>query len=100
MTRYLFAALLVVVGLPFARAADPQVNTMSPYGMRRGTEAEWTISGTGMTGAKELLFYTPGFTVTNLQSSADDTLKATVSVAPDCQLGIHAFRIRSTSGVR
>src|SRR5205085_7413038 len=94
----LFAALLFALA-PTTHAGDPQISSLAPYGVERGKEATLTITGTGMATASELLFYTPGFTVKSLESPKDDTLKATIAVAPHCQLGIHALRIRSLGGV-
>jgi len=82
-----------------AQANDPQINSLSPYGVQRGTEATFTISGSGLTTAKEILFYEPGFRVKSLTAEKDDTLKATIVVAADCQLGVHAIRLRSLGGV-
>jgi pre-peptidase len=96
--RLCLAALLT--GLTAAvQAGDPQINSLAPYGIQRGTEATLTLSGTGLATVKEFLFYTPGLTVKNIEASKDDALKAVIAVAPDCQLGIHAIRIRSTGGV-
>jgi hypothetical protein len=91
-------AFLAAVNAP-AFAGDPQINTATPYGMRRGTEAQWTITGAGLADAKEILFYEPGFTVKSLVAKGDDSLKVTVAAAPDCSLGLHAYRIRSLSGI-
>jgi hypothetical protein len=97
--RNAMALTLAVALASAALAADPNVNSFTPYGLQRGSEMEWTISGNGLAQVKEILFYSPGFTVTKLEAPSDETLKATVAVAPDCQLGVHAFRLRSTSGV-
>src|SRR5262245_53884776 len=94
------ATLCVVLLLAIpAIAADPQINMIAPYGLQRGTETELTITGTGMGNVKELLFYEPGFSVKQIESKADDSLKATIAVAPDCPLGLHAIRLRSLTGV-
>src|SRR5262249_19012486 len=82
-----------------ANAGDPQLNSLAPYGIQRGTEAKLTLSGTGMATVQEILFYTPGFTVKSLEAPKDDTLNAVIVVAPECELGIHAFRLRATGGV-
>lgn len=82
-----------------ARANDPQINTIAPYGVQRGTEATITITGSGLASVKEILFYEPGFTVKNIAAEKDDALKATIAVAPECQLGVHAIRLRSLGGV-
>ena len=94
-----FALLASCLAIAAAQANDPQINTLTPYGVERGKEATFTIGGVGLATGSELLFYTPGFTVKSIEPVKDDTLKAVVSVAPDCQLGIHAFRLRSKSGV-
>jgi hypothetical protein len=98
--RIALIGLLVASALmATANANDPQINTLAPYGIQRGTEATFTIGGVSLAASQELLFYTPGFTVKSLEAVKDDTLKAVVAVAPDCQLGIHALRLRSKSGV-
>jgi hypothetical protein len=92
------AALLLTIA-PLARGGDPQINTLAPAGLQRGAEATFSIGGAGLTTACELMFYTPGFTVKGIKAGKEDTLTAVVAVAPDCQPGIHALRIRSLSGV-
>jgi hypothetical protein len=82
-----------------ACAADPVVNGMTPYGVQRGKEATLTFNGAGLANVKEILFYTPGLTVKSLEAKDDTSLKAVVAVAPECELGIHAIRMRSTTGV-
>ncbi|HZN35450.1 MAG TPA: PPC domain-containing protein, partial [Pirellulaceae bacterium] len=96
MTRALSAALALVATA--ALAADPSMNSLAPAGVQRGTETEFTITGGNLADVQEILFYTPGFTVKKL-TPADNNLKALIAVAPDCQLGIHAIRIRSLGGV-
>jgi hypothetical protein len=49
--------------------------------------------------AKELLFYSPGFTVKSLEATNDGSTKAVVTVAADCRLGIHAVRLRTATGI-
>src|SRR5215212_9768308 len=96
--RWLALPLLLLFASPLL-AGDPQINSLTPYGMQRGTEVTLAIQGSGLASAKELLFYTPGFSVKSLAAEKDETLKAVISVAPECQLGIHAFRVRSLGGV-
>jgi Bacterial pre-peptidase C-terminal domain len=95
---YLAIGFVLLLG-PQLIAGDPQINGLSPYGIQRGAEAALTISGTGLATTKEFLFYTPGLTLKSLEAAKDDTLKAVIAVAPDCNLGIHAIRIRSLGGV-
>jgi len=82
-----------------ALAGDPQINTLTPYGIQRGTETTFTFTGSGLATAKEILFYEPGLSVTKLEADKDDTLKATIAASADCQLGVHAIRLRSLGGV-
>jgi hypothetical protein len=97
MNRFVFIAALSLAASAFA--GDPQINTIAPWGVQRGTEATFTINGAGLAKVKEILFYEPGFTVKNLVAEKDETLKATIAVAPECQLGVHAIRLRSLTGV-
>src|SRR5262245_7909098 len=92
------AALILALGT-IARAGDPQINGLVPYGIQRGTEVTLTMNGSGLATVKELLFYTPGFAVKKIEADKDDVLKAVVAVSADCQLGNHALRIRSLGGV-
>src|SRR6478609_1476206 len=98
MSRTATFVLATILAVSAVRAGDPQINSLAPYGLERSKEAALTITGSGLATAAEILFYTPGFTVKNLESPKDDTLKATIAVAPDCELGLHALRIRSLGG--
>src|SRR5262245_1213691 len=95
---YAAAALGTIALGTFALAADPSMNSLAPAGVQRGTETEFTITGGNLAEVQEILFYTPGFTVKKL-TPTENNLKALIAVAPDCQLGIHAIRLRSLGGV-
>src|SRR5262245_35728590 len=82
-----------------AWAVQPQIGSLSPAGLQRGVQTEWTISGARIADAKELMFYTPGFTVAELAPANDNTVKCKITVAPEARLGIHALRLRSESGI-
>src|SRR6476659_10867356 len=84
-----------------AFAGDPQINNITPFGIQRGTEATFTISGSGLSATKEILFYEPGFTVKEIvtDKDKDDSAKVTIAVASDVQVGVHALRLRSLGGV-
>src|SRR5438067_4628559 len=98
IARLSLAALMLALS-PVARAGDPQINSLAPYGIQRGSEATFTINGSGLATVKEILFYTPGFTVKKIEAEKDDVLKAIIAVSFDCQLRNHALRIRSLGGV-
>jgi hypothetical protein len=42
-----------------AQANDPQINTLAPYGVQRGSEVTFTVGGVGLATGAELMFYTP-----------------------------------------
>src|SRR5688572_24054067 len=90
---------VVVFSGSVALAVQPQIGGLTPVGLQRGVPTELTISGGRLADAKELMFYTPGFTVTEIAAVNDGAVKAKVTVAPDCRLGIHALRLRTESGV-
>ena len=100
--RVPIASLVVVVASAFGSAAfavEPSLGSISPYGVQRGTDAEMVFGGGRLADAKELLFYSPGFTVKSLEATNDGSTKAVVSIAPDCRLGIHAVRLRTATGI-
>lgn len=82
-----------------ASAVHPQLSSISPVGVQRGTEVEVIFSGNECDEAVEVMFYSPGFTVQSLEKSGDNQAKAKIAVAADCRLGIHALRLRSPSGM-
>src|SRR5262249_15410400 len=84
---------------PSASAASPVLGGVSPRGGQRGTEVTFTFSGARLGDAKEILFYSPGFSVTKLTPVNDSTVQAVVKIAPDCKLGEHAARVRTESGI-
>ncbi|MBY0229841.1 MAG: PPC domain-containing protein, partial [Gemmataceae bacterium] len=91
--------LLVFFVVDPAQGASPSLGLVWPRGAQRGTEATWTFSGARLTDAKEIVFYSPGFTVAKLQVIEDANVRATVKIAADCKLGEHAVRVRTASGL-
>jgi hypothetical protein len=91
-------ACLLGVGLSSAVfAASPTVTRISPAGGQRGTEIEVTFSGDRLADAAELMFYTPGFVVTDLKAEAK---KVTAKIKIDsARLGEHQLRLRTKSGL-
>jgi hypothetical protein len=70
-----------------------------PRGGQRGTEVNLVFAGGRLADAKEVLFYSPGFTVNKLEVVNDGQVKAAVKIAPDCRLGEHIVRLRTATGV-
>jgi hypothetical protein len=90
---------LCLCGSNFLRAASPSLGGISPRGAQRGKEATLLFSGARLSDAREILFCTPGFSVTKLHVVNDGQVKATVKIAADCWLGEHAMRVRTASGL-
>jgi hypothetical protein len=91
-------AIAVLVG-SVSQAVEPSLGSIAPYGVQRGIDVEMIFGGGRLADAKELLFYSPGFTVKSFEATNDGSTKAVVSVAPDCRLGIHAVRLRTATGI-
>lgn len=99
MLRISLSLVLVALGAATAVAVEPSLGGIAPYGVQRGFETEVLFQGGRLQDAKELLFYSPGFTVTSIEAVNDATVKAKLNVAPDCRMGIHAVRVRTLTGV-
>ncbi|MBM4004424.1 MAG: peptidase [Planctomycetes bacterium] len=91
------ACSLLVAGR--LQAVEPGLGSISPYGLQRGSEVEVSFGGGRLSDAQELLFYSPGIAVKKLEAANDGLVKATLAVAADCRMGIHAVRIRTATGI-
>jgi hypothetical protein len=103
-TRHFVSRPVVALGLWLALANSalataPSLGIIQPRGGQRGTEMVVNFHGARLSDAKEIVSYSPGFTVTKLEVVNDGHVKATVKVAADCRLGEHAFRVRTASGI-
>jgi hypothetical protein len=94
----LFVLLVCFVVQSSSQAASPVLSSVSPRGVQRGTDAVITFNGARLADAQEILFYTPGITVTKLEPTPT-AVKASVKIAPTCALGEHAVRVRTASGI-
>src|SRR5438309_1001780 len=90
-------ALCVLCGEIFS--ASPSLGIIQPRGAQRGTEVVVTFNGGRLADAQEILVYYPGITVKKLEVVNDAQLKVTFTIAPDCRLGEHAFRVRTATGI-
>src|SRR5437867_5073118 len=95
----LIALLLVLAIAPVANASSPSLGGITPRGVPRGTEATLFFNGGRLSDAKEVLFYSPGLTVTKLEVVNDGQVKVTANVAADCRLGEYAARVRTATGI-
>jgi len=91
------ALLGCAIAATSVRAASPSVGSITPVGAQRGTETEVSFNGARLADAQEILFYSPGISVTSLEP-ADGAVKAKLAIAPDCRIGQHAMRVRTATG--
>ncbi|MEX2027624.1 MAG: PPC domain-containing protein, partial [Pirellulaceae bacterium] len=98
-TTFLSLAIVAALLPACARAVEPALGNIVPYGVQRGVETEVQFQGARLADAKEILFYSPGITVTSLEVVNDNAIKTKLNVAADCRMGIHAARVRSASGI-
>jgi hypothetical protein len=95
-----FAVLSVLAGsIAVAGAVSPSLTSISPLGAQRGTELEIFLKGDRLDDAKEVMLYFPGIEVLKLEEIKSGQVKVRVKVAPDCRIGEHAMRVRTSSGI-
>jgi hypothetical protein len=94
---FAFLAMLIP-GAPCAWASQPEANALSVVGVQRGQSVEVQISGARLGDARELLFYTPGLTASNVTKVDDNNIKVTISAAADAKPQLHPFRVVTASG--
>ncbi len=103
VVRFCFSVFLLVLFVSFvvpsSFAASPALGGISLRGAQRGTDAVLVFGGARLADAQEILFYSPGFSVTKLEVVNDSQVKATVKIAPDCRLGEHVARVRTATGL-
>ncbi len=90
---------VVLLAGSFAPAASPVLQFTLPRAAQRGAEADLVVEGARLSDAKELLFYSPGVTVTSLTPVDAQHVKVHVQVAKDAKVGQYPIRIRTASGV-
>jgi len=79
--------------------STPTLSSIEPRGGKRGGDMSIFFHGGRLSDAKEILFYSPGFTVKELKAHSAAKVEAKVTIAPDCRLGEHQMRIRTASGL-
>ncbi len=97
-TELLAACVLLLMG-GLLQAANPSLSSILPRGGQRGTEVELSFNGARLGDAKEILFYSPGFSLVEFKEIKGNQARARVRIAADCLLGVHAMRIRTATGI-
>ena len=57
------------------------------------------IIGDRFADAQEILWYDPGFSVTELKADPGNFITAKLAIDADCELGLHGFRVRTATGI-
>ncbi|MEQ9409847.1 MAG: PPC domain-containing protein [Fuerstiella sp.] len=98
--RILFTLLAAATACS-AVASDPSLSVITPRGIQRGAEHVLTFSGARLQDTEEILFYEPGIEVIKIEPDEKNAniVRATVKVAPDCELGEKTAQIRTRSGI-
>jgi hypothetical protein len=86
------------LGISTSEASQPEANSLSVVGVQRGQSVEVQISGARLGDARELLFYTPGLSATNITKVDDNNIKVTITAAPDAKPQLHPFRVITATG--
>ncbi len=98
MIRHLVIAT-VVAGALSLYAASPRLNSTTPPGAQRGTETALTLSGARLDATAEIVFIGSGIKLVKIDSAKTNSIKATIRIDKDCQLGEHQLRVRTAGGV-
>ncbi len=80
-------------------AAEPIVSVILPRGGQRGTEMQIELHGQRLADALEIVFDRPGIEILELIAENDSKVNAKVRIAADCMLGVHAARLRTSTGI-
>src|SRR5580765_8221187 len=82
-----------------ARAATPDLQMIVPQGVQRGAEADIELRGNRLADAREILFFSPGITVTSMKVVGPQQVTAHVKVDPNAPIGENCVRVRANSGI-
>lgn len=97
--RALWLLVLLVLQAPTAGAISPVLSSISPAGGKAGTDVEFTLSGSRLNDAKEILLYSAGLQVVSLEAKKTNQIKAILHIQPDCPPGEHQLRVRTLTGL-
>ncbi len=93
------ALILLLLITATLQAASPELRIVIPRGGQRGTEMDLFMEGPRLADAQEVLFYSPGITVTKIDVTKPEELKVHVQIAKDAPIGEHQLRIRTATGI-
>jgi hypothetical protein len=93
-----FFLLLSIID-PVLQAATPTLSAIRPVGGQRGTQLDITLAGARLGDAHEIIYYQPGINTIGIKKLDDNSVRATIKLAPDCALGLHDLRVRTATGI-
>lgn len=82
-----------------AFAAVPRLSSTTPPGGQRGQETTVTLYGARFDSSAEIVFSDAGLKVVKLDAVKTNSIKATIQITKDCELGEHQLRVRTAGGV-
>ncbi len=97
--RVELCCFICVASALVALATSPELQSVNPNGGQRGTEFEVSFAGERLQDTEEVVCYEPGIEVLKLNSVTNKLVKAQFKLAPDCGLGEHHLRLRTTTGL-
>lgn len=80
-------------------AASPIIRGVAPVGGQRGTTVDVRIHGERLADGQQILWYDPGFSVSEFKADPGQFVTAKLTIAPDCEPGLHGFRVRTATGL-
>lgn len=93
------AAAMAVLYSTMAWAVAPSLSDILPRGGSRGGVVEVDFHGGNLADAVDIMFHDPGITVAEMGAAEAGKVHVKLNIAPDCQLGTHAMRVRTKTGV-
>lgn len=91
--------MLATVFAVAANAVQPAFNATEPAGAQRGTEVTVTFTGERLEDTEQVMFFEKGIEVLEILSATNRSVKAKLRIAPDCRVGEHNLRLRTSGGV-
>ncbi|MDD9865734.1 MAG: hypothetical protein OXS32_05250, partial [Verrucomicrobiales bacterium] len=97
-------AATVALGLGLAtlgQAASPGLSLVLPRGGQSGSTVEVRFIGDRLGDVREVLFYSPGFSVKKIEPVPKNPkeARAPIALAADCALGEHKLRLVTATAV-
>ena len=95
---------IIALGLglaAFGQAASPGLRLVLPRGGQCGSTVEVRFIGDRLGDVREVLFYSPGFSVEKIEPVPKNSkeARATIAIAADCALGEHKLRLVTATGI-